>query len=115
MNWFVAKLIFEIKSEDSNYPQFDEQLRLIDAVNEELALEMAHQIGLMQQQSITNGQNHSVNWTFIAVTELEHIGNIAHGQEIHYKITEPDAGTQYLAMVQLKAQQLKERTHAYTV
>lgn len=109
MNWFVAKLIFEIKTQENKYHQFDEQLRLIEAVNEELALEMAYQLGLMQQEEITSNNNNSVVWKFISVIEIENIGEIAHGKEIHYKITEPEEAEQYLALVNLKATQLKNR------
>lgn len=113
MNWFVAKLIFEIKTEDSKYAQFDEQLRLIEAVNEELAIEMAYQLGLMQQEEIINSNNNPVVWRFVAVTEMESIGEIAHGKEIHYKINEPEQAEQYLALVQAKATQLKARKSIY--
>lgn len=113
MTWFVAKLIFEIKTQENKYHQFDEQLRLIEAVNQEHALEMAYQLGLMQQEEITSSNNNSVAWKFIAVTEIENIGEIAHGKEIHYKITEPEAAEQYLALVNLKADQLKNRKTTY--
>ncbi|WP_017256883.1 DUF4288 domain-containing protein [Pedobacter arcticus] len=113
MNWFVAKLIFEIETQDSKHPQFDEQLRLIEAVNEELALEMAYQLGSMQQEEIINSNNHQVAWKFVAVTEIENIGEIAHGKEIHYKINEPEQVEQYLALVSVKAAQLKNRKSIY--
>lgn len=113
MNWFVAKLIFEIKTQDGKYAQFDEQLRLIEAINEELALEIAYQIGLMQQEEIVNSKAHSVIWKFVAVTELENIGEIAHGKEIHYKISEPEQAEQYLALVSTKAAALKNRKLTY--
>nr|WP_294898316.1 DUF4288 domain-containing protein [uncultured Pedobacter sp.] len=113
MNWFVAKLIFEIKTQDSKSAQFDEQLRLIEAVNEELAIEMAYQLGLMQQEEIINRDNHAVVWKFVAVTEIHSIGDIAHGKEIHYHITEPEQAEQYLALVHAKASYLKNRRSTY--
>lgn len=113
MNWFVAKLIFEIKAEDGKYVQFDEQLRLVEAVNEELALEMAYQLGLMQQEEVVENEKQAIVWKFVAVTEIENIGEITHGKEIHYKITEPEKAEQYLALVQMKANQLKNRKSIY--
>ena len=113
MNWFVAKLIFEINTQGSKNSQFDEQLRLIEAINDELALEMAYQLGLMQQEEIIDNKNHSVVWKFIAVTELENIGEIAHGKEIHYKITEPEQAEKYLAFAKEKASALKNRKSLY--
>ena len=109
MNWFVAKLVFEVKNQENAYPQFDEQLRLIEAISADLALEMAYQFGLMQQDEIADGNKKAVVWKFVAVTELENIGEIGHGKEIHYKITEPEQAEQYLALVHAKATQLKNR------
>ncbi|HEX7367681.1 MAG TPA: DUF4288 domain-containing protein [Pelobium sp.] len=109
MNWFVAKLIFEIKSEDSKFVQFDEQLRLIEAIDQQLALEMAYQLGLMQQEDAVENKKPKVVWKFVAVTEIENIGEIAHGKEIHYKITEPENAEQYLALAQIKADALKNK------
>lgn len=110
MNYFVAKLVFQlITNENNNSVQFDEQLRLVDAVNEELALEMAYQIGIMNQEDIVSRNNEKVYWKFVAVTEIQHIGEIEHGKEIHYKITEPDNATDYLTLVTEKAKHLKNR------
>lgn len=38
MNWYIAKIVFKISSENTEHrPQFDEQLRLIAAESEEAA------------------------------------------------------------------------------
>ena len=86
---------------------------MIEAVNEELALEMAYQLGLMQQEEIINSNNRSVVWSFVAVTEIQKIGEIAHGKEIHYKITEPEQADEYLTFVRAKATHLKNRKSIY--
>ena len=40
MNWYIAKIVFRIITGDGDHkPQFDEQLRLINANNEEQAFE----------------------------------------------------------------------------
>jgi len=108
MNWFVAKMIFQIEGNENTYPQFDEQLRLIDAVNEELALEMAHQLGYIYQEEIKSNNQQMINRKFVAVTELDYLGNIEHGKEIHYKIVEPDNMTNYLELVNEKANSLRK-------
>ena len=113
MNYFVAKLVYQLKTNEEPVAQFDEQLRIIEAVNEELALEMAYQTGLMNQEDIISKNEQTVCWKFIAVTEIQHIGEIAHGKEIHYKITEPDNVNDYLALVHSKANHLKNRKNIY--
>jgi hypothetical protein len=112
MNWFVAKVIFQIEGGESSYPQFDEQLRLIDAINEELALEMAHQLAYIYQDEVKSDKQQTVKWKFIAVTELEHLGNLEHGKELHYHIVEPDHIESYLALSHEKANGLRKRKAA---
>jgi hypothetical protein len=109
MNWFVVKIVFQIISEDQNFPQFDEQLRLIDAINQELALEMAHQLGLMQRDEVVINQNGKLIWKFIAVTEINHLGEISHGTEINYKINEPSNPSNYISLALTKAEGLKNK------
>lgn len=113
MNYFVAKLIFQLFTNDKESNQFDEQLRLIDAVSESLALEMAYQIGSMRQEEICNKNEQKIIWKFIAVTEIQHIGDICNGKEIHYKITEPEKTEDYLALIYDKAHHLKTRKTVY--
>ena len=112
MNWFVAKVIFQIEGGESSYPQFDEQLRLIDAINEELALEMAHQLAYIYQDEVKSDKQQTVKWKFIAVTELEHLGNLEHCKELHYHIVEPDHIESYLALSHEKANGLRKRKAA---
>lgn len=109
MNWYAVKMIFQIEDLENTYPQFDEQIRLIDAVNEDLALEMAYQIGMMQHETVITSKNQKLNWKFIAVTEIQHLGEIEHGKEIHYQINEPEELDVYLQIVKEKAESLKNR------
>ena len=45
MNWYMAKIVFRIICGEGHHtPQFDEQLRLIGATNEEEAFEKAKAI-----------------------------------------------------------------------
>ncbi len=113
MNWFIAKLIFRIDADDAlNTAQFDEQLRLIDAVSRDLAIEVAHQIGLTEQESLKTKKGTDLYWKFVAVTEIEYLGDIANGKEIHYRIHEPENVDIYLAITEEKSQALKKlKTH----
>ena len=112
MNWFVAKMIFQIISDHNNCIQFDEQLRLIEAVDKHLALEIAYQIGFIVQEELKSNHNENTKLKFIAVTELEHLGNLEHGKELHYHIVEPDHIESYLALSHEKANGLRKRKAA---
>nr|MBC7612472.1 hypothetical protein [Pseudopedobacter sp.] len=45
----------------------------------------------------------------IAVTEINYIGDVTHGKEIHYQISEPEQAANYLSLVNEKALSLKNR------
>ena len=50
MNWYMAKIVYQIICGEGNHkPQFDEQLRLIEAPTENEALRKAQEIGQREQ------------------------------------------------------------------
>jgi len=70
MNWYLAKIAFQIICGEGNHqPQFDEQLRLIAAEEEEEALLKARNIGINEQESFLNQHQKLVQWKFIDVSE----------------------------------------------
>ncbi|HVW14579.1 MAG TPA: DUF4288 domain-containing protein [Mucilaginibacter sp.] len=101
MNWYVAKIVFRIVTGDGNHhPQFDEQLRLINAENECQAYEKAACIGHLGQESFTNNQSETVRWDFIGVAELNFIGELSDGAELYYQIHEAPDPDLYVAWAQ---------------
>jgi hypothetical protein len=107
MNWYAAKIIFQIVNDSKEYAQFDEQIRLINAINIELALEIANQTGLMSQEDIISKDGTLLHWKFIAVTEVQDIGDLVNGKEIHYAIQEPEEVSIYMQRVLEKSLNLK--------
>ncbi len=108
MNWYAAKIVFQIVNDNNPVTaQFDEQVRLIHAVSRELALEIAHQFGMMAQEDFRTKKGSLLEWKFIAVIEIEFIGELEHGVEIHYAIKEPEEKDLYLQRVKEKALNLK--------
>ncbi len=93
MNWYVAKIVFRIISGDGTHlAQFDEQLRLICALDEHHAFEKATAVGVAHQDRFLNNQSQPVQWQFIAVAEINQLSDLADGTELHYQIHEaPDA------------------------
>lgn len=106
MNWYAAKIIFQIENDNLDALQFDEQIRLINAINKDLAIEIAHQIGLMAQEDLPSAKG-NLKWKFIAVTEVEDIGNLEQGKEVYYQIKEPEIVSTYLLRIKEKALSLK--------
>ena len=92
MNWYLAKIIFRIICGDGNHtPQFDEQLRLIHAVDAEAAYQKAKQIGEMEQTDFVNRHHQLVQWKFINVGDLYAMKADMDGAEVFSRIIEiPD-------------------------
>jgi hypothetical protein len=104
MNWYIAKLIFRIISGDGNHnAQFDEQLRLIAADNEALAIEKANAIGTAGQDSFLNAKKETVRWEFIGVTEVNSVVTLTDGAEIYYRLREVDDADAHIEAIQRKA------------
>jgi hypothetical protein len=103
MNWYIAKLIFRIISGDGNHnAQFDEQLRLIAADNEALAIEKANAAGTVGQDSFLNAKRETVRWEFIGVTEVNSVATLTDGAEIYYRLREVEDADAYMVTIRRK-------------
>ena len=104
MDWYIAKLIFQILSgEGSHAPQFDEQLRLLKASDWHEALLKAQALGSQEECRFQNQQKQWVQWKFVNITELTCLGTLEDGRELHYQITEPENAGSYLRKIQQQA------------
>jgi hypothetical protein len=104
MNWYVAKLVFRVISGSGDHnAQFDEQLRLINADNEQHAFEKASTIGHANQDSFVNMQKQMVKWQFIDVAELNAISGPSDGAELYYNIHEAADPDLYIAWAHHKS------------
>ncbi len=108
MHWFLAKIVYRIIcGEGKHTPQFDEQLRLIKAVDEKEALEKAYALGVREEDSFFNNRQKLVQWQFINVAELHKIAQLADGAELYSHIEEKEDGDLYEEVVHKKAEHLK--------
>lgn len=104
MNWYIAKIVFRIITGDGNHrPQFDEQLRLITANDEDEAFEKAQQIGREEEDSFMNQKNQTVKWTFINIPELNKLPSLSDGIEIYSRVNEYENAKRYIDTVHKKA------------
>lgn len=107
MNWYLAKLAFQIIcGEGHHHPQFDEQLRLIAAEDEEEALLKARTIGTKEQETFLNQHQKLVQWKFIDVSELYKMSALIDGAELYSRIEEPDNADTYIELIQRKAKHI---------
>jgi hypothetical protein len=114
MNWYLAKLIFQVRSgEGTHAPQFDEQWRLIRADEVAWAYEKASVLGRLDESSFLNDRNEMVAWKFIEVADIHLIGSLEDGAQLFSSTEEPMDANAYIA--QLKVKSLKAIALARTI
>lgn len=113
MNWFLAKIIFRIVCGNGNHTaQFDEQLRLIEATDENEAFEKARSVGKGEQISFLNHEQSLVQWQFVNVGELYKLSALIDGAELYSRVEEVDDADQYIGIINKKAAHIQEKvTH----
>jgi len=113
MNWYLTKIVFRIICGDGQHtPQFDEQLRLVAAANEDEAFYKAQSLGEQEEDTFLNIENKQVQWQFINVAELYLLSGLIDGAELYSKISETDEAEDYIKLIHRKAAFIKEKhTH----
>ena len=108
MNWYLAKLVYRIIcGQGLHTPQFDEQLRLIEATDEQQAFEKASAIGLQEQDAFYNDQKKLVQWKFINIAELYKLSGLLDGAELYSRIQETDNADLYIELTNKKAAHIR--------
>lgn len=104
MNWYIAKIIFTISAQNTDHkPQFDEQLRLIEATSVEEAFIKARTIGLTEEDSFINDKNNLVNWEFVNVTDISPLNGLEDGVELTSRLYEMEEAHEHIHYVHQKA------------
>src|SRR6476661_5129153 len=100
MNWFTARIVYQIICGDGAHtPQFDEQIRLINAADLPDAFEKAIEIGLREEDVFYNDQKKLVQWKFVNVAEMNALCELSDGAEIYSHITEVDDADDYVGLI----------------
>lgn len=109
MKWYLAKLVYRILCGDGRHtPQFDEQLRLINAENELHAFQKARSFGHREQDNFLNASDKPVLWKFIDVSEVHELSSLNDGVEIYSRISEEENGDIFTKLTLLRATHLQE-------
>lgn len=111
MKWYLAKIVFRIIcGEGSHKAQFDEQLRLVWASNEECALEKAVSWGKQEEERFLNDKHQLVYWKFVNVSELYTLSELIDGAELYSQIKESDRPDHYTDTVHKKFEHIRAKT-----
>lgn len=110
MNWYLAKLVFQIHTTNvKGMQQFDEQLRLISAADYNEAFNKAKAIGLKEEDEFLNAVQQKVKWQFIDICELIEIKKLEDGMEMFSGIKEIDEAANYIYTVKQKSTSIQKR------
>lgn len=108
MNWFIAKIIYQIVIANGEHaPQFEEQLRLVQAIDKDAALEKALALGEKEESLFYNYRDEPVYWKFLDVAELRQVHHLNDGLQLYSHIEEPEHADAYMALVQSKAKSIR--------
>lgn len=107
MNAYLVKMIFQIVCGSGDHrPQFDEQLRLIFADDEKMAVQMAK-----LQGGAECNVSELVQWKFIAVTDVYLFSKDLDGAALFSTITETEWGEAYIVAQLQKEKALIRAIH----
>jgi hypothetical protein len=113
MKWYLAKIVYRIVcGEGEHTAQFDEQLRLISAYNEDEAFEKASSMGRNEEETFYNLKQQLVQWQFVNIPELYQLSELIDGAELYSRINEVDDADAYTTFVHRKAESIQQKqTH----
>ncbi len=112
MEWYIAKIVFQIICGNGDHtPQFDEQLRLVAAVDKQEAFSKATHTGKKEEETFYNRKEQLVQWQFINVSELYRLGELIDGAELFSHIEEKDNAAQYIRIINEKAESILSSSH----
>lgn len=107
MNWYLAKIVYRVVCGEGNHtPQFDEQLRLILAVDTAAAYQKAKAIGESEQTDFSNQNKSLVRWQFINIAELFQMDSAMDGAELYSNISEISDANYYIKNIHDQSAQL---------
>jgi len=110
MNWYITKIIFGIcLDEHKKITQFDEQLRLIAARDENEAFLKARMIGVREEELFLTDEQRTVKWEFIDVCELKLLEEFKDGMEIYSSVHEREESNRYIYYIQQKAAAIEDK------
>lgn len=108
MEWYLVKIIFRIIcGEGTHTAQFDEQLRIVQAEDEQTAFTKAQQIGIDEEHSFFNSKQQIVQWKFVNVAELYLLHGFIDGAELYSSIYETDDADTYMQLTHEHAKNIQ--------
>jgi hypothetical protein len=105
MNWYLALLIFQVRSGAATpTPRFDKQWRLIRADELAWAIEKAEVLGRLEETNLLNTHQETAAWKFVAVSNIVPIHHLEDGAVIFSATEEPANANEFVHAMQVNGQ-----------
>ncbi len=103
--WYITKLVFSVITGNGNHtPQFEEQIRLIEARSFNEAFLKARLIGGREEDAFITEEFNPVKWQFIDVCELTPIEDFTDGMSLHSRLFEVEESRSYIDYIHHRAE-----------
>ncbi len=103
MNWYLAKMVFQIIDHQPGPVRFENQIRLIQSDDEASALTKACVIGKNEQTAFSIGDRQMIQWIFINVTDIWLLSNWLDGAELFSGINEVSNAAEHINQLNICA------------
>ncbi len=111
MKRYLAKIMFNISIDNGRHTsQFDEQTRLIEAINFEDAFHKARKIGKQEEETFVNHENKLVSWTFIDVLDLYPLENVKDGEQVYSTTHEKEDSGSFIKFIRQKSMVIQAKS-----
>ena len=110
MKWYIIKLIYQIITATGK-TQFDEQLRLIRADEDEWAKEKAHTLGRLGESNFFTQGSKALAWKFVGVSDVVAVDKIEDGVELYSETKQLKNINQYLDDVKRRSDRIMEAVY----
>lgn len=112
MKWFAVNCIYQvIFGEGKHTLQFNEQMRLIQAIGIRQALSKANLNAVHFNPSLSSCQGDKIVWKFLGVGAISEVAELTDGAEISSTMVEPKSVSLYLEKLAHRYKSLINQAH----
>lgn len=110
MNWYVAKLVYQITRANSSSGEFDIQWRIIRADEQDWAIEKSNTLGRLGESIFFNSHKQEVRWKFLGVVDLIKIKALDDTALLYSQTEEPTDNEMYVSIVKDRTKRFDRST-----
>jgi len=110
MKRYLVKLMFNINTDNSsNTSEFDEQIRVIEALNIEDAFYKARSFGKKEEETFLDKDNKLVSWNFIDVAEVYPLEEMKDGDQVYSTTRKIKDKTSFISYIRQKSMEIQAK------